>query len=1203
MESLLKPKTLRRKFVRMVFPPVFFCLVVVSLLFGVFSYHDMKKEMTEKMKSLANIYSEMVALQLWQVNLDTVRNQMKVMLENPNVSGIRIEEYAEHSVFVLGEIPEEKLLSQYFVIEQEIVFISSAGSEKVGKLSLFTRKNLIYKVLLNNFFRTSIFLFVLILAVVLSAITANQQIIGTPLNRFLHSIRKAYGKPGKWVPVQWESDDELGEVISAYNSLLVNLAENEDQIKKAFKETERANIFLKKEEKINSALFEISNAVNATDNLDQLYASIHTVLIKFSKVPNFFIGRYDARKDYMEYPYFYDKYDKNVKDFISGVKNFSKSEAMARIAVRDKKTLFIKKKELLEMNIKEGIKGLGTMPEVWVCIPLIAQSKVIGIMVTQSYSDPECFSQKDIDFLTVISNQIAIAIDRKLHSEKLAKSEKKYRELIETTVAGYWELDNNSKTVAVNQSLCNMLGFEEDEILGRSPLDFVDQTTEKMLKKQLEKIGVLKYRTGELTIIKKNKQVIHTHIDGTSILDEDNKSSGSFAFVTDITQRIHSEIELQKAKEAAEYATRAKSEFLANMSHEIRTPINGVIGMSELLLDTEPDENQKNFINTISNEAMSLLNIINDILDFSKIEAGKLELEEIFFDIRNTVEDNAAVLAVRAEKKGLELISFLEPEIPPLLIGDPGRLKQILMNLTGNSIKFTRKGEIIIKGEMAENSKDEVLLRFSVQDSGIGIPKDKQAAIFESFRQVDGSTTRKFGGTGLGISISKQLVELMGGEIGIESEPGKGSIFWFTIRLKKQLKGLEPSDEAKIDLSNLRVLIIDDNKVNRDIYRKYLEFWGCFPFVANGGKHALSLLEKSTVDLILLDFQMPGMNGFEFAAKVRKQSVFSNIPIIILTSMGMMGDSKTCKEIGIQGYLSKPVKREELKMTIAFVLDRVEKKENPEIINKELFTRHSITDELRKRIQILLVEDYPTNQRIALRHLNKAGFDVQLAQTGKEAVDLFKTKQFNLILMDIQMPEMDGYEATRAIRDLEKDLAGSKNEIDRIPIIAMTAHAMKGDREECLICGMDDYMSKPLKKETLISMIYKWIDIKQSSLNDDNHENMPFDQNQLFNEFDNDKEFLQKVVQDFFTIVEKQIPKIKKALSEEDFETIGKEAHAIKGGAANLTADNLAKAASDLEAAASMSDIKKTSQLVAMISTEFNRLQDFYFKTIESFTG
>ncbi|MCP4023774.1 MAG: response regulator, partial [Desulfobacteraceae bacterium] len=547
----------------------------------------------------------------------------------------------------------------------------------------------------------------------------------------------------------------------------------------------------------------------------------------------------------------------------------------------------------------------------------------------------------------------------------------------------------------------------------------------------------------------------------------------------EINERIEIEKMLNKAMVQAKAAAQAKIEFLANMSHEIRTPINGIMGMIELVLEDETDDDRKEIFKTIDTEAGQLLEIINEILDFSKIEAGKLSIEEIEFNLRKNFEQTCSSLAVGINDKGIEFISFLSPEVPANLIGDPGRLRQILVNLASNAIKFTNSGEIFIKGELIKETKTNVEVRFQVRDTGIGIAKENQETIFESFSQADGSTTRKYGGTGLGTTISSQLVALMGGKIGLESELDKGSTFWFTLPFAKQKHLDESKEKAEYDLNGLKVLVIDENQTNRYIFDQYLRSFGCIPFAAQSPQNGLDLLENnSSIDVVIVNYKMSGMDGFEFAKTIKEFDKLSKIPIILLTSMPKQGDGILCKDIGINGYLLKPVKKEVLRTVILKVLGKVKNKVDEK---KELVTRHTIAEDKAKNIRILLVEDYPTNQKIVIRYLTSVGYQVVLAENGVQAVDMFKQKHFDLILMDIQMPEMDGYEATLLIREYESQLSnnkssGAKNEQHssiRIPIIAMTAHAIKGYKKKCLDAGMDDYITKPIRKIDFLEIVEK----------------------------------------------------------------------------------------------------------------------------------
>jgi two-component system sensor histidine kinase/response regulator len=800
--------------------------------------------------------------------------------------------------------------------------------------------------------------------------------------------------------------------------------------------------------------------------------------------------------------------------------------------------------------------------------------------------------ENDVDGLIYIIRDISDLV----RSENETQRQKQFFEtLVETSPVAIVTLDLDQKIASCNPAFETLYGYTRIEVIGKNldnllvPVKAYPEGTS--LTNEVVKGGSKIHAFGLRK--RKDNSLVEVEIFGVPVTIA-GENFGALAIYHDIT-------ELVRARKEAEAAGQAKSEFLANMSHEIRTPMNGIIGMVELTLGTDLTAEQRDFLEIANQSADALLSLINDILDIAKIESGKLELEKIDFDLRSMVEGVAYSMAQRAEAKGLEMACLVHYDVPSSLKGDPGRLRQVLVNLVGNAIKFTDQGEIVIQVELNSQTDDQALLYFTVTDTGIGIPSDRQNAVFERFVQVDGSTTRKYGGSGLGLAICKQLIELMGGEINLHSSPGNGSIFWFRVPIEKQSPGFEITQKAPFDFKDLKVLVVDDNATNRMILGKILDHYGCQTLTAIGGLQALEVLKSSAelgdpCRLVLLDMQMPGVDGIETLKLIKANTKISDLKVIILTSMGQRGDAEQVECIGCSGYLVKPVRQNQLYEAIVAVFSR-----DSVLIHERkprLVTRHTISEQKRREVCLLLAEDNWINQKMAVTLLQKAGYPVDVVDNGRLAVEAVKSKNYNLVLMDVQMPEMDGFEATQSIRKYEETSQ------QHVPIVAMTAHVMQGDRERCLQAGMDDYLTKPLEPEEVFATIERWIsniehliqieDGEAKPVEESGKEKPPLDIDLAMPRFGDDKEFLLELLEGFIEELPERSRQFRESLVKQDSEKFSIMGHNLKGVAANFSAEPLRSYASELEMMGKNGNLDEAAAILDKVESEIPRLKAFF---------
>jgi PAS domain S-box-containing protein len=802
--------------------------------------------------------------------------------------------------------------------------------------------------------------------------------------------------------------------------------------------------------------------------------------------------------------------------------------------------------------------------------------------------------------------------ERQRAEQTLRESEAKYRELVQNANSIILRMTPDGVVTYFNEFAQTFFGFTESEILGRNVVGTIvpyRDTASRDLSAMIQDIGQHpeRYASNENENIRRNGERVWVTWTNRAIRDPEGNIVETFCVGNDISARKIAEEALRKAKEEAEaanleleaaieranrmamqaeLANNAKSAFLANMSHEIRTPMNGIVGMSGLLLDTPLTLEQREYAMTVRASAESLLELINEILDFSKIEAGKISIETTDFDLRATLEEVINLLWVRADDKGLQLGCLIHPGVPVALRGDPGRLRQILINLVGNAIKFTDRGDILVEVEAKNVTNSHAVISVEITDSGIGIPADRQHLLFQSFSQVDASTTRRYGGTGLGLAISKQLVELMGGQIDVRSETGKGSTFWFSVLFERQ----PPEHDAEpVDTRDKHVLVVGGSSMQRRILKTQAESWACRAEEAPDEAAALDALYRAAqdgdpFDVALVDAILPGGAGDALCRQIKSAPALASVHIILLYALARMPHADHLQEIGAEACLHKPVKQSHLYDCLVNILSG-----HGHYLEKGYAEGRYIPESEKKNLRILLVEDNAVNQKVALRMLERAGYQADVAANGREAVAACAEEYYDIILMDVQMPEMDGYEATVHIRKQQE------NSGRRSVIIAMTAHAMKGDREHCIVAGMDDYVSKPLDPQLFLGAIERHyargvpVEAPPPKAPPTQTAAAVYDKAGFLRRVEGDERLLREVLRTFLQDCPRQMINARKSLEQRDAVTLTRIAHTVKGASASVGAMAINEVATRLEDAAREQNLDLAPSLLADLETELAR--------------
>jgi two-component system sensor histidine kinase/response regulator len=797
---------------------------------------------------------------------------------------------------------------------------------------------------------------------------------------------------------------------------------------------------------------------------------------------------------------------------------------------------------------------------------------------------------------------------RKIAEVALRAGEERYRRIVESTPDGYYEVDINGNYSYFNDAMCDLLGYSRVEMTGMNHRAYLDDENSEKLVNAINQV----YRTREsvkaldFTFKRRDGSLRYAESSITLITDDRGEPTGFGGFLRDVTERRQAQA-LAQAKMAAETANREKSRFLANMSHEIRTPLNSIIGLIELMLETDLRPDQREDLDVVISSAYALLSLINNLLDFSKIEADKFELESAPFDLRDFMKDTLRMMGMRTQTKGLELVYRVAADVPDRLVGDPGRLRQILLNLIENAVKFTEEGEIVVNVATLQYSSNQADLRFSVEDTGIGIPREKQKDIFSAFKQVDAKTTNQYGGTGLGLAVSSQLVRLMGGELTVGSEPGQGSRFDFSATFKRLKEApVRPEEAGGDDLQGIRVLVVDDNATTRRLTKEMLDSWRMETQFASNAEEARQILSgDGHVDLALIDSDMPGSDGFSLARWIRDQQI-KDLRVVMMLTFPHLKRKAEFGELGVKGSIIKPLNPPELQnlLLVVFGKKKIDTKKNR--LQKGPDAKSKAAG---RSLKILVAEDTPFNQTFILRLLEKNGFHPLLVENGRQALEAFNPDTFDVILMDVQMPEMDGFEATRQIRKRE---AGSGSE-GHMPIIAMTAYATEGDRERCLEAGMDDYVSKPISASKLFKAIEALVPIGPPAPEEkasgsagppaDGKKSVALNADGLIRSFGNDQDLFQELVEIFLNDSPQMLNTLRESLKSADAKTFKRTAHSLKGMLRNFQAESAAETAFELEQIGDQGKLDEADQIVDSLAAQLDDVSRKLKEVVKKISG